>query len=117
MNTTTSEGRKSISDHPVVSREEWVNARKELLKKEKEFTRLRDQLNAESREGDIFHTYSAFARGSEMLGGVYGYLDHLPKGRNETGPNHNLSDWVRHHDRYGDAGLVEPTGRYVPAKG
>jgi predicted dithiol-disulfide oxidoreductase (DUF899 family) len=262
MNTTTSEGRKNISDHPIVSREEWVKARKELLKKEKEFTRLRDQLNAESRElpwvrvektyvfdgsngketlsdlfagrsqlivnhfmlgpgwkegcvgcslgadhndgiivhlehhdvsfvaisraprpeieafkkrmgwhfkwvssfgsdfnydyhvsftpdeigkgqvyynydirefqieelagtsmfykdgkGDIFHTYSAFARGSEMLGGVYGYLDHLPKGRNETGPNHDLSDWVRHHDRYGEAGLVEPTGRYVPAKG
>ena len=262
MNTTTFEGGKSISDHPIVSREEWVKARKELLEKEKEFTRLRDQLNAESRElpwvrvektyvfdgpngketlsdlfagrsqlivnhfmlgpgwkegcvgcsfgadhndgiivhlehhdatfvavsraprpeieafkkrmgwrfkwvssfgsdfnydyhvsftpdeirkgkvyynydvrefqveelagtsmfykdanGDIFHTYSVFARGSEMLGGAYGYLDHLPKGRNETGPNHNLSDWVRHHDRYGDAGLVEPTGRYVPAKG
>jgi predicted dithiol-disulfide oxidoreductase (DUF899 family) len=50
--------------------------------------------------GDIFHTYSAYARGSEMLGGVYGYLDHLPKGRNETGPNHDLSDWVRHHDKY-----------------
>jgi predicted dithiol-disulfide oxidoreductase (DUF899 family) len=261
MNTTTSEGRKSISDHPIVSREEWVEARKELLKKEKEFTRLRDQLNAESRElpwvrvektyvfdgpngketlsdlfagrsqlivnhfmlgpgwkegcvgcsfgadhndgiivhlehhdvtfvaisraprpeievfkkrmgwrfkwvssfgsdfnydyhvsftpdeirqgkvyynydmrefqveelagtsmfykdenGDMFHTYSAFARGSEMLGGAYGYLDHLPKGRNETGLNHDLSDWVRHHDRYGDAGSVEPTGRYVPAK-
>jgi len=262
MKTTTSEGRKSTSDHPIVSREEWVKARKELLKKEKEFTRLRDQLNTESRElpwvrvektyvfdgpngketlsdlfagrsqlivnhfmlgpgwkegcvgcsfgadhndgiivhlehhdvsfvaisraprpeieafkkrmgwrfkwvssfgsdfnydyhvsftpdeirkgqvyynydirefqveelagtsmfykdekADIFHTYSAFARGSEMLGGVYGYLDHLPKGRNETGPNHNLGDWVRHHDRYGDAGLVDPTGRYVPAKG
>jgi predicted dithiol-disulfide oxidoreductase (DUF899 family) len=50
--------------------------------------------------GDIFHTYSAFARGSELVGGVYGYLDHLPKGRNETGPGHNLGDWVRHHDRY-----------------
>ena len=262
MNTTTSEGRKSISDHPIVSREEWVKARKELLKKEKDFTRLRDQLNAESRQlpwvrvektyvfdgpngketlsdlfagrsqlivnhfmfgpgwkegcvgcsfgadhndgiivhlehhdvmfvaisrapqpeieafkkrmgwrfkwvssfgsdfnydyhvsftpeeirkgkvyynydvrefqveelagtsmfykdanGDIFHTYSVFARGSEMLGGAYGYLDHLPKGRNETGPNHDLSDWVRHHDKYGDAGLVETTGRYVPVKG
>jgi len=67
--------------------------------------------------GDIFHTYSVFARGSEMLGGAYGYLDHLPKGRNETGPNHDLSDWVRHHDKYGDAGLVETTGRYVPVKG
>jgi predicted dithiol-disulfide oxidoreductase (DUF899 family) len=50
--------------------------------------------------GNIFHTYSAFARGSELVGGVYGYLDHLPKGRNETGPGHNLTDWVRHHDRY-----------------
>jgi predicted dithiol-disulfide oxidoreductase (DUF899 family) len=50
--------------------------------------------------GGIFHTYSAYARGSEMLGGVYGYLDHLPKGRNETGPNHDLSDWVRHHDKH-----------------
>ena len=262
MNTTTFEGGKSISDHPILSREEWVKARKELLEKEKEFTRLRDQLNAESRElpwvrvektyvfdgpngketlsdlfagrsqlivnhfmlgpgwkegcvgcsfgadhndgiivhlehhdatfvavsraprpeieafkkrmgwrfkwvssfgsdfnydyhvsftpdeirkgkvyynydvrefqveelagtsmfykdanGDIFHTYSVFARGSEMLGGAYGYLDHLPKGRNETGPNHDLSDWVRHHDKYGDAGLVETTERYVPVKG
>jgi predicted dithiol-disulfide oxidoreductase (DUF899 family) len=255
MSTMTSEKRKSISDHPVVSREEWVKARKELLKKEKEFTRMRDQLNAESRElpwvrvekmyifdgpngketlsdlfagrsqlivnhfmfgpgwkegcggcsfgadhndgiivhlenhdvsfvaisrapwpeieafknrmswrfkwvssfgsdfnydyhvsftpeevrkgnvyynydmrefqveelagtsmfyrdekGDIFHTYSTFARGAEMLGGAYGYLDHLPKGRNETGPNHDLSDWVRHHDKYGAAGSVEPIG-------
>jgi predicted dithiol-disulfide oxidoreductase (DUF899 family) len=67
--------------------------------------------------GDIFHTYSVFARGSEMLGGVYGYLDHLPKGRNETGPNHNLSDWVRHHDRYGDDGFVSATGRYQSAEG
>jgi predicted dithiol-disulfide oxidoreductase (DUF899 family) len=67
--------------------------------------------------GDIFHTYSVFARGSEMLGGAYGYLDHLPKGRNETAPDHDLSDWVRHHDKYGDAGLVETTERYVPVKG
>jgi predicted dithiol-disulfide oxidoreductase (DUF899 family) len=50
--------------------------------------------------GTVFHTYSVYARGSEMVGGVYGYLDHLPKGRNETGPNHNLTDWVRHHDKY-----------------
>jgi predicted dithiol-disulfide oxidoreductase (DUF899 family) len=260
--TKTSEGRRRISEHSIVSREEWVRVRKELLKKEKEFTRLRDQLYAECRElpwvkiekryvfdgpegketladlfdgrsqlivnhfmlgpgwkegcvgcsfgadhndgilvhlehhdvafvaisraplpeiesfkkrmgwrlkwvssfgsdfnydyhvsftkdeitkgkvyynyamrefqveelagtsmfykdetGDIFHTYSAFARGSEMLDGVYGYLDHLPKGRNETGPNHNLSDWVRHHDRYEEGGLVGSAERYQPAKG
>jgi predicted dithiol-disulfide oxidoreductase (DUF899 family) len=37
-----------------------------------------------------------------LVGGAYGYLDHLPKGRNETGPGYNLGDWVRHHDRYED---------------
>ncbi len=49
--------------------------------------------------GTIFQTYSVYARGSELVGGVYGYLNHLPKGRNETGPGHNLTDWVRRHDR------------------
>jgi predicted dithiol-disulfide oxidoreductase (DUF899 family) len=52
--------------------------------------------------GAIYHTYSAYSRGVELLGGAYGYLDHLPKGRNET-KNGNLSDWVRHHDKYDDA--------------
>ncbi len=41
------------------------------------------------------------------------YLDLTPKGRNETGPNHNLSDWVRHHDRYGQGGYVDATGAFV----
>src|SRR5215510_941937 len=36
--------------HPVVSQEEWLLARKALLQKEKELTRLRDQLSAERRE-------------------------------------------------------------------
>jgi predicted dithiol-disulfide oxidoreductase (DUF899 family) len=52
--------------------------------------------------GDIFHTYSSYARGSDVFLGAYALLDITPKGRNETGPHHNLTDWVRHHDRYGD---------------
>ncbi len=36
--------------HRIVSREEWLAARKELLSKEKKFTRLRDELSAERRE-------------------------------------------------------------------
>ena len=67
--------------------------------------------------GDIFHTYSSYARGGEMLLGTYIFLDMTPKGRNETGPNHDLTDWVRHHDRYDAGGFVDPTGRYVPTKG
>ncbi len=50
--------------------------------------------------GDIFHTYSTYARGDEQLDGAYNYLDLTPKGRNETGPNHNLADWVRRNDEY-----------------
>jgi predicted dithiol-disulfide oxidoreductase (DUF899 family) len=56
--------------------------------------------------GDIFHTYSTYGRGDEMVDGTYMYLDLTPKGRNETGPHHNLMDWVRHHDRYGSGGSV-----------
>jgi len=66
--------------------------------------------------GDIFHTYSSFGRGTEERLGTYAFLDITPKGRNETGPNHSLADWVRHHDRYGAAGHVSAIGRWVPAE-
>jgi len=66
--------------------------------------------------GDIFHTYSSYARGGDLMLGTYNILDLMPKGRNETGPNHNLTDWVRHHDRYDDGGFVDRTGRYVAAE-
>jgi predicted dithiol-disulfide oxidoreductase (DUF899 family) len=62
--------------------------------------------------GDVFHTYSAFARGGEDVITSYAVLDLCPKGRNETGPRHNLTDWVRHHDRYDAGGHVDETGRY-----
>jgi predicted dithiol-disulfide oxidoreductase (DUF899 family) len=47
--------------------------------------------------GDIFHTYSTFGRGSELVLGTYMLLDITPKGRNEAS---DLQDWVRHHDKY-----------------
>jgi predicted dithiol-disulfide oxidoreductase (DUF899 family) len=65
--------------------------------------------------GDIFHTYSTYGRGAEELISTYIVLDLTPKGRNETGPNHDLTDWVRHHDKYDGGGFVDATGRYVPA--
>jgi predicted dithiol-disulfide oxidoreductase (DUF899 family) len=67
--------------------------------------------------GEIFHTYSAYGRGTEELLSTYVCLDLTPNGRNETGPNHNLTDWVRHHDRYGSGGFVDSTGRYRPSQG
>ena len=38
--------------------------------------------------GNVFHTYSAYARGDERGLGAYMFLDLTPKGRNETGPNY-----------------------------
>ncbi len=63
---------------------------------------------------DIFHTYSCYARGDEGGLATYFYLDLTPKGRAESGPHHNLADWVRHHDRYEAGGHVTSSGRYVP---
>ena len=52
-------------------------------------------------EGEIFHTYSSYARGLDMLVGTYNYLDLTPKGRDEDGLPNTMA-WVRHHDKYGD---------------
>ena len=62
--------------------------------------------------GQIFHTYSVYGRGAEELLGTYMYLDMTPKGRNENGPYHSLTDWVRPNNMYGKGGMVEGNGRY-----
>ena len=46
--------------------------------------------------GDVFHTYSTFGRGVEVMMGTYAMLDLMPKGRNEV----EGMDWLRRHDRY-----------------
>jgi predicted dithiol-disulfide oxidoreductase (DUF899 family) len=53
--------------------------------------------------GEVFHTYSSYARGPEPLLGVYSYLDLVPKGRDEDAFPFPMA-WVRHHDRYTDEG-------------
>ena len=51
-----------------------------------------------NRHGDVFHTYSAYARGIDMLNNTYHFLDLTARGRDEN-PD-SPQDWVRHHDRY-----------------
>jgi predicted dithiol-disulfide oxidoreductase (DUF899 family) len=51
-----------------------------------------------NENGDVFHTYSSYARGNEEVIGAFIYLDITPKGRNET----EIMDWVRRHDEYQD---------------
>ena len=164
-----------IKDHRVVPHDEWLEARKALLAKEKEFTRQRSELSRQRRElpwhcdlaraagedraiqeedgmelqvglfagerlqsrssrvvhpegaaerhglvqlsgdpcmperegtsvfykderGAIFHTYSTYARGIDMMNTAYHYLDLVPKGRDEN--PESPQDWVRHRDRY-----------------
>jgi predicted dithiol-disulfide oxidoreductase (DUF899 family) len=51
--------------------------------------------------GQVFHTYSAYARGLDLLIGAYNYLDLVPKGRDEDALPFTMA-WVRHRDRYRD---------------
>jgi predicted dithiol-disulfide oxidoreductase (DUF899 family) len=65
--------------------------------------------------GEVYHTYSSYARGLDILIGAYNYLDLVPKGRDEDGLAHTMS-WVRHHDRYDDGYVVDPKSLYVSPK-
>jgi predicted dithiol-disulfide oxidoreductase (DUF899 family) len=63
-------------------------------------TALNDELPGLSafalHDGEVYRTYSAYARGLDVLDGVYALLDRAPLGRNEDGGD----DWVRRHDEY-----------------
>ena len=52
--------------------------------------------------GEVFHTYSTYGRGVEVMMGAYNLLDLTPKGRNELDVSHRM-EWLRHHDRYAAA--------------
>jgi predicted dithiol-disulfide oxidoreductase (DUF899 family) len=52
-------------------------------------------------DGVVYHTYSTYARGLEIMLGFYPLLDRVPKGRNE---DDSEEFWLRRHDEYEDAG-------------
>lgn len=49
--------------------------------------------------GEVFHTYSRYGRGVEVMMGAYHLLDLTPRGRDEDGLSYSM-EWVRHHDLY-----------------
>ena len=53
-----------------------------------------------SEDGEVFHSYSSYGRGIDMLNGAYHYLDTVPKGRDEAVLSWNQA-WIRRHDEYG----------------
>ena len=58
--------------------------------------------------GEVFHTYSTFGRGVEVMMGAYAMLDLTPVGRGEHDGVYKM-DWVRHHDRYEQAPAAAAT--------
>lgn len=121
----TNNGSSSIKDHQVVSREEWLSSfhsdfnfdyqasftPEEVKSGAAFFNYARTDPGMMDREsisvfykdesGAIFHTYSCYARGIDMMNATYQYLDLVPKGRDEQGLEEPQA-WVRYHDRYED---------------
>jgi predicted dithiol-disulfide oxidoreductase (DUF899 family) len=64
--------------------------------------------------GEVFHTYSSYGRGLDMLIGAYHFLDLAPKGRDEDGLAWSMA-WVRHHDKY-DGAMVDAKVSYQQPK-
>ncbi len=50
-----------------------------------------------NEQDDIFHTYSTYSRGLDILNGAYNYIDLSPKGRDEAD---GIMHWLRRHDQY-----------------
>lgn len=78
---------------PVASRDEWREARTELLQREKELTRERDELNAERRRRPMVEIDEE-------------YVFEGPDGRGDSPP----MGWLRRHDAYEVAHRVEDDG-------
>jgi predicted dithiol-disulfide oxidoreductase (DUF899 family) len=64
--------------------------------------------------GEVFHTYSTYGRGLDILIGAYNFLDLAPKGRDEEGLSYGMA-WVRHHDRY-EGAVVDTKASYQEPK-
>lgn len=61
-----------------------------------------------SRKGqEVFHTYSTYGRGLNLLNCAYDWLDLVSMGRNEN-PDHTMN-WLRHHDRYEENQKTPPS--------
>ncbi len=63
--------------------------------------------------GNVFHTYSTYGRGLEVLMNTYSILDLVPKGRDEDQLGFSM-EWVRYHDRYGSNEFADADKPYWP---
>jgi predicted dithiol-disulfide oxidoreductase (DUF899 family) len=68
-----------------------------------------------NEEGEIFHTYSTYMRGCDIMVNTYNFMDIAPLGRNEDDLGFTMS-WVRHHDKYDQSYFVDKKATYQPPK-
>src|SRR5580693_7011380 len=68
---------------------------------------------AKDADGSVFHTYSTYGRGVEVLMSTYRILDLVPKGRDEDHLDFDM-EWVRYHDRYGTNEFADADKPYWP---
>jgi len=66
------------------------------------------------KNGNVYHTYSSYGRGTENFMNTYNFLDAVPKGRDEDSLPFTMA-WVRHHDRYETGQLADADRPYWPA--
>ena len=88
-----------------------VSFREDQMGKDGDYNYERQEIDSEEMPGAsifykdaggaIFHTYSAYARGLDILIGAYNWLDLTPKGRDEAELPWSMA-WVRRHDEYDD---------------
>jgi len=107
-------------DESVAPVEYNYYSKEELAEKKKIYHMAGEQpgLSVFYRDGErIFHTYSTYGRGLEVLLTTYRMLDLTPLGRQEPwenplegGPKGGM-DWIRHHDKYEDAAADAPCCR------
>jgi predicted dithiol-disulfide oxidoreductase (DUF899 family) len=87
----------SFTDEEVASENGYFNYRKQRVPRE-EMPGM--SVFAKDHEGNVFHTYSSYARGIDMINGAYHLLDRVPKGRDE-GELPWSQAWIQRHDEYG----------------
>jgi predicted dithiol-disulfide oxidoreductase (DUF899 family) len=100
-------GRSGGQPAPAISSTEWTEKGSESVRSfaamagtdVATYTRERPGMSAFALDdGVVYHTYSTYARGLDVLWGMYQWLDRAPLGRNEP------TAWWRRHDEYGAGG-------------
>lgn len=98
-------------DYNVSFRPDATNAKYNYAPKTSAMTELPGiSVFYKDASGAVFHTYSSYARGLDMMNVTYQYLDLVPKGRNEGEGTHPMA-WLRYRDAYDAVAKDKARGR------